>query len=61
MWDGTPAIIQSRAIDDTGYVQPTCQRLRSVRGARSIYHSNSIQSWLAHQNGEVRNVQVSQG
>ena len=59
VWDGAPAIIQSRAMDDTGYVQPTYQQARAVRGTRSIYHNNSIQSWLVQPNGEVRNVQVS--
>ncbi len=59
VWDGAPAIVQSRAMDDTGYVQPTYQQLRAVRGTRSIYHNNGIQSWLVQQNGEVRNVQVS--
>ncbi len=59
VWDGAPAIVQSRAMDDTGYVQPTYQQLRAVRGTRSIYHNNAIQSWLVQQNGEVRNVQVS--
>ena len=58
-WDGTPAIVQSRAMDDTGYVQPTYQQARAVRGLRSIYHNNSIQSWLVQANGEVSNVQVS--
>ena len=33
-------------------------QLRAVRGTRSIYHNNSIQSWLVAANGEVRNVQV---
>ena len=59
VWDGKPAIIQSRAVDDTGYVQPTYQQLRSVRGTRSIYHNNAIQSWLVQENGEVKNVQLS--
>jgi sulfane dehydrogenase subunit SoxC len=59
VWDGKPAIIQSRAQDDTGHVQPTYQQLRSVRGTRSIYHNNAIQSWLVQENGEVKNVQVS--
>lgn len=58
-WDGKPAIIQSRAMDETGYVQPTKPQLRAVRGTRSIYHNNSIQSWLVQENGEVKNVQVS--
>ena len=57
-WDGGPAILQSRAIDETGYVQPKIAQLRAVRGTRSIYHNNSIQSWLVTANGEVRNVQV---
>ena len=59
VWDGKPAIIQSRATDETGFVQPTYQQLRAVRGTRSIYHNNAIQSWLVQENGEVKNVQVS--
>ena len=59
VWDGLPAIIQSRAQDDTGFVQPTYQQLRKVRGTRSIYHNNAIQSWLVQENGEVKNVQLS--
>ena len=45
MWDGKPRILQSRAIDETGYVQPQIDQLRAVRGTRSIYHNNAIQSW----------------
>lgn len=59
VWDGKPAIIQSRATDETAYVQPTYKQLRAVRGTRSIYHNNAIQSWLVTDNGEVKNVQVS--
>lgn len=59
VWDGKPAILQSRAIDDTGYVQPTIAQLRAVRGTRSIYHNNAIQSWLVAESGELSNVQVS--
>jgi len=58
VWDGKPTIIQSRAIDSTGYVQPKINQLRAVRGIRSIYHNNAIQSWLVSENGEVSNVQV---
>ena len=54
-----PAIIQSRATDETGYVQPSLRALREVRGTRSIYHNNSIQSWQVTQSGEVKNVQVA--
>jgi len=58
VWDGKPVILQSRATDETGHIQPTVQALRAVRGGRSIYHNNAIQSWLLGENGEVKNVQV---
>ncbi|MEP7137994.1 MAG: sulfite dehydrogenase [Caldimonas sp.] len=57
-WDGSPAILQSRAIDDTGYVQPKINQLRAVRGSRSIYHNNAIQSWQVAESGDVSNVQA---
>ena len=57
-WDGKPALIQSRAMDETGYVQPTYKQLRDVRGTRSIYHNNAIQTWLVQESGEVKNVQL---
>ena len=59
VWDGSEAVLQSRAIDDTGYVQPKIGQLRAVRGTRSIYHNNAIQSWKVAASGEVSNVQVS--
>jgi sulfane dehydrogenase subunit SoxC len=59
VWDGKPAIIQSRAVDETGYVQPTYRQLRAVRGKGSIYHNNAIQSWLVEESGEVKNVQLA--
>ena len=58
VWDGGPCVLQSRAIDDTGYVQPKINELRAVRGTRSIYHNNAIQSWKVAESGEVANVQV---
>jgi sulfane dehydrogenase subunit SoxC len=57
-WEGGAAILQSRAIDETGYVQPKINQLRAVRGTRSIYHNNAIQSWQVAQSGEVSNVQA---
>jgi sulfane dehydrogenase subunit SoxC len=57
-WDGRPAILQSRAVDSTGHVQPAMRQLREVRGTRSIYHNNAIQSWKVAETGEVFNVQV---
>ena len=45
-WNGQELMIQSRAMDSTGYVQPTKDELRKVRGVNSIYHNNGIQTWL---------------
>ncbi|MDP3171880.1 MAG: sulfite dehydrogenase [Polaromonas sp.] len=59
VWDGKPAFFQSRAVDETGHVQPTYGELRKVRASRSIYHNNAIQSWALAENGEVGNVQLS--
>jgi sulfane dehydrogenase subunit SoxC len=57
-WDGGPALLQSRVIDDTGYVQPRYGQLREIRGSRSIYHNNAIQTWRVDSSGEVTNVQA---
>jgi sulfane dehydrogenase subunit SoxC len=57
-WDGSPAMLQSRCIDETGYVQPKMRQLREVRGTRSIYHNNAIQTWRIDAEGQVHNVQV---
>jgi sulfane dehydrogenase subunit SoxC len=59
-WDGREAILQSRCVDDTGYVQPTLGQLIAVRGLNgplgSIYHLNAIQSWQVAADGRVSNV-----
>jgi sulfane dehydrogenase subunit SoxC len=58
-WDGRELFLQSRAMDETGYVQPTKNDLRRHRGVNSVYHNNGIQTWQLHKNGEVENVEVS--
>jgi sulfane dehydrogenase subunit SoxC len=58
-WEGEELLLQSRAIDETGYVQPTKAQLREVRGLNSIYHNNAIQTWHVKTNGEAENVEVS--
>ncbi len=58
-WGGAPAFVQSRAVDETGYVQPTYGQLRQVRGTNSIYHKNAIHTWKLAANGTVTNVQIS--
>jgi sulfane dehydrogenase subunit SoxC len=59
VWDGSEMLIQSRAMDSTGYVQPTKAQLREVRGMNSVYHNNCIQTWWVKPNGEAENVEVS--
>lgn len=57
-WDGRPAVIQSRAIDETGYVQPTLEALLAARGDRSGYHNNSITPWRIAADGQVRHARA---
>lgn len=54
-WEGQSAVIQSRAIDETGYVQPTLAELLAVRGDNSVYHNNAIWPWRIAADGEVSN------
>ncbi len=59
-WNGKDAILQSRCVDSTGYMQPTLGQLIAVRGLNgpigSIYHLNAIQSWHVASDGKVSNV-----
>jgi sulfane dehydrogenase subunit SoxC len=55
-WDGRETVLQSRCIDETGYVQPTLRELVQVRGLESHYFNNAIQSWRVAVDGSVHNV-----
>jgi sulfane dehydrogenase subunit SoxC len=55
-WNGGPAVLQSRATDETGAVQPTRDALISDRGTKVNYHYYAIQSWGVSETGEVANV-----
>jgi sulfane dehydrogenase subunit SoxC len=57
-WAGQDLLIQSRAMDSTGYLQPTKEELRKIRGTNSIYHNNGIQTWHVKANGETENVEI---
>jgi sulfane dehydrogenase subunit SoxC len=57
-FDGQNSIIASRAIDETGYVQPTRAALIAARGTNSIYHYNGIKSWNVRADGTVTNVEA---
>jgi sulfane dehydrogenase subunit SoxC len=55
-WDGSPAVLQSRATDASAYVQPTRDALIAERGTKTFYHFNGITSWAIGEHGEVRHV-----
>jgi len=55
---GGPAVLQSRATDDTGMVQPTRAQFAEERGLRGVYHYNAIASWRIDEKGEASNVYV---
>ncbi len=55
-WNGGPAILQSRATDDSGMVQPTRAQFAAERGLRGGYHYNAIASWRVDEKGGVSNV-----
>jgi sulfane dehydrogenase subunit SoxC len=55
-WNGGPAVLQSRATDESGYVQPTREKMIAARGNRTIYHSNAITAWAVSDKGEVKHV-----
>jgi len=57
--EGQTAFLQSRAMDESGRVQPSITALRAARGVDSIYHKNSIHTWLVERDGTVVNVQIN--
>jgi len=55
-WQGEPAVIASRAIDNHGYVQPTVAQLQEKRAITGfVQHHNGIMPWAISQSGEVSN------
>lgn len=55
-WDGSPAKIASRAVDSTGYVQPTVEDIQKVRAITGfVQHHNGIFPWAINTAGEVSN------
>ncbi|TXM71721.1 sulfite dehydrogenase [Methylobacterium sp. WL12] len=54
-WTGEPTVIQSRAIDETGYMQPLFAKLADARGLNSFYHNNAVIPWRIAGSGEVSN------
>jgi len=58
-WNGEATEIRSRAVDETGYVQPTSAQLAAVRGpvsarpGASPYHLNPVTGWHIKADGTV--------
>ena len=57
-WDGGAATLMSRAVDDTGAVQPTRATVMADRAPGAFYHYNGIQAWQVSDAGELSNVYV---
>jgi sulfane dehydrogenase subunit SoxC len=55
-WDGQPAILKSRATDETGDVQPERNLLVEQRGRNGYFHYNAIVAWEVDADGDVRHV-----
>ena len=55
-WDGAPVTIASRAVDSTGYVQPTVDDIKKVRAISGfVQHHNGVFPWSIDASGEVKN------
>ena len=53
-WDGKPTAIMSRAVDETGYVQPTIEQLTAARGPGALgYHTNPVAAWHIGTDGQL--------
>jgi sulfane dehydrogenase subunit SoxC len=57
-WDGSPAVLMSRAVDETGATQILRRDFIADRGDAHRYHYYAIASWSVSAAGEVRNVYV---
>jgi sulfane dehydrogenase subunit SoxC len=55
-WDGSPRILKSRAIDETGYRQPERATLIAERGRNGYFHYNAIVSWAVAPDGSLSHV-----
>ncbi len=52
-WNGKPAVLMSRAIDDTGAIQPDITEANKGRGPYTYYHNNSIRPWHIDSDGRL--------
>src|SRR5439155_25366247 len=57
-WKGQAAVLQSRATDENGRVQPPRKAGVAQFAPDVRYHNNSIVSWAVEADGSVKNVYV---
>ena len=57
-WNGAPALLQSRAIDEKGNVQPTRRMYKAENAVDGRFHNNSIVTWGVNADGSIKNVYV---
>jgi sulfane dehydrogenase subunit SoxC len=55
-WDGTAAVLKSRATDDSGGLQPEREKFIAEHGNNAVFHFNGIQAWSVAPSGEVKHV-----
>jgi len=59
-WVGEEAVLQSRATDETGYVQPTREVLVAARGMKEgpdgFNHYHGIKPWKVNRDGSVSHI-----
>ena len=52
-WNGRPATLLSRAVDETGYAQPTLATFAAGRGKGTDFHFNHVRGWAVQPDGRV--------
>jgi sulfane dehydrogenase subunit SoxC len=57
-WTGQEAVLQSRATDEKGQVQPARKAWLAQYSPANLFHNHSIVSWAVGTDGSVKNVYV---
>lgn len=55
-WNGQQTTLKSRAIDESGYIQPEREELIAERGKHGYFHYNAIVTWKISNKGEISHV-----
>ncbi|MEO0424500.1 MAG: sulfite dehydrogenase [Pseudomonadota bacterium] len=55
-WQGQPAVLKSRATDETGEVQPERDVLIAKRGKHGYFHYNAVVSYAVDEDGFISHV-----